>query len=251
MFFAAIVKILIYEILVIALCVRLTRLTEAATRAPLLDILVSLLTWVPWFYAGAKWGWGGFWGCLVGQFIALQVFCIVHTKASGHEDGPKIRRVLDQVVGPVRNHIGLWLTIPALPVFLSIRLAEITTYQGLIWVLGFPRYRQAEWVNISRQKFEGLVGHDLVWCLYCDWMTGVYSLGAEMLRNVESFWCPIRFYSNKKCENCRLDFPDIDRWASPASKMADVTKLMAEKYPEGKNQPRSWWGHPERQNPDE
>ena len=42
-------------------------------------------------------------------------------------------------------------------------------------------------------------------------LTGVYSLGAEMLRNVESFWCPIRFYDGKKCDNCKLDFPDIER----------------------------------------
>ena len=37
-----------------------------------------------------------------------------------------------------------------------------------------------------------VIGHALIWCLYCDWMTGVWSLGTEMLRNVESFWYPIR-----------------------------------------------------------
>ena len=47
-------------------------------------------------------------------------------------------------------------------------------------------------------KVEGLVGHDRIWCLYCDWMTGVWSLGTEMLRNVESFWCPLRFSSDAK-----------------------------------------------------
>ena len=90
-----------------------------------------------------------------------------------------------------------------------------------------------------------LVGHDLIWCLYCDWMTGVYSLGAEMLRNVESFWCPIRFYDGKKCENCRIDFPDVDGgWVAADGTMADVTRVMDEQYPEGAV--NRWFGHPAR-----
>jgi hypothetical protein len=99
-----------------------------------------------------------------------------------------------------------------------------------------------EWVTVSRQKFDGLVGHDLIWCLYCDWMTGVYSLGAEMLRNVESFWCPIRFYDGKKCENCRIDFPDIDRWVPADGNMKQVTELLLEKYPPESEEPRAWFG---------
>ena len=62
---------------------------------------------------------------------------------------------------------------------------------------------------------------DLIWCLYCDWMTGVYAFGGEMLRNVESFWCPIRFYDGKKCENCKIDFPDIEKWASEVRLMRE------------------------------
>ena len=91
---------------------------------------------------------------------------------------------------------------------------------------------------------EGLVGHDLIWCLYCDWMTGVYSLGAEMLRNVESFWCPIRFYDGKKCENCRTDFPDIDGgWTDAHGTMADVEKGMQAMHGGGNH---AWFGHPSR-----
>jgi hypothetical protein len=138
----------------------------------------------------------------------------------------------------------LWVTIIALPGFFLVRLYEYAFYPLLVWLLGFPRYEMGEWVNVSRQKFSGLVGHDLVWCLYCDWMTGVYSLGAEMLRNVESFWCPIRFYDGKKCENCRQDFPDLENgWVPADGTMADVAKLIEEKYGES---PRPWFGHPAR-----
>jgi hypothetical protein len=108
----------------------------------------------------------------------------------------------------------------------------------------FPRYNSAEWIAVSRQKFTGLVGHDLIWCLYCDWMTGVWSLGSEMLRNVESFWCPIRFLDAKKCANCTTDFPDLDgAWTPADGSMADVTDLVAKKYGDGFH---GWFGHPVR-----
>src|SRR5437870_4492141 len=124
-----------------------------------------------------------------------------------------------------------WVSLIALPGFWVIRAMEILAYWPLVALLRFPKYDQSEWINVSRQKFSGLVGHDLVWCLYCDWMTGVYSLGAEMLRNVESFWCPIRFASGKKCDNCKLDFPDIEGgWVAPEGTMRDVVAALEKMY---------------------
>src|SRR5262249_30687754 len=115
----------------------------------------------------------------------------------------------------------------------------------LTWTVRLPKYRQGDWVNVSRQKFRGLVGHDLIWCLYCDWMTGVWSLGSEMLRNVESFWCPIRFASGKKCANCAVDFPDVfNGWVPADGTMADVASVLEAKYPAQGPQP--WFGHPAR-----
>lgn len=138
----------------------------------------------------------------------------------------------------------MWATALVIPIFFLIRFAQVCIYPILIWMLGFPNYKHSDWVNVSRHKFQGLVGQDLIWCLYCDWMTGVYSLGAEMLRNVESFWCPIRFYNDKKCENCRLDFPDIENgWVAPEGKMDDVVQLLKQKYGNDHN---SWFGHPDR-----
>ena len=77
-------------------------------------------------------------------------------------------------------------------------------------------------------------------------MTGVWSLGTEMLRNVESFWCPIRFASGKKCANCSTDFPDVNNgWVPATATMADVTETLAAKYPPDQY-PRAWFGHPGR-----
>jgi hypothetical protein len=96
-------------------------------------------------------------------------------------------------------------------------------------------------VNVSRHKFCGLVGHDLIWCLYCDWMTGVWSLGTEMLRNVESFWCPIRFDSEKKCANCAIDFPDVDGgWVPAGATIADAAATVERMYGSGQ---AGWFGH--------
>ena len=68
-----------------------------------------------------------------------------------------------------------------------------------------------------------------------------------MLRNVESFWCPIRFHSEKKCENCTIDFPDIEGgWVRSDGSMAEVARVLEEKYPVNPDQPYSWYGHPDR-----
>jgi hypothetical protein len=113
-------------------------------------------------------------------------------------------------------------------------------YPLLSRLVGFPKYNVSDWVNVSRQKFSGLVGHDLIWCLYCDWMTGVWSLGTEMLRNVESFWCPIRFYSEKKCEHCAIDFPDVaDGWIAADGNIEQAAALVTSVY---SGEDRSWFG---------
>src|SRR5688500_6555126 len=75
-------------------------------------------------------------------------------------------------------------------------------------------------------------------------MTGDTSLGIEMLRNVESFWCPIRFSSGKKCANCKIDYPDIDAgWVPAHATMTEVTQKLEHMYAHGH---RSWFGHPTR-----
>ncbi len=221
------------------------RLARFAQSAPGLDLVVSLFTWVPWLTGWLAANWLGLLAALAAQAVTLLTWTAVHEVTHPRaRRGPRIIKALNRYVGTWRNHAALWVTMIALPAFLVIRLMQVLAYPLLVLLLGFPRYRHAEWINVSRQKFEGLIGHDLIWCLYCDWMTGVYSLGGEMLRNVESFWCPIRFYDGKKCDNCRIDFPDIDGgWAPATGSMADVERVLDTHYAGGR---REWFGHPAR-----
>ncbi len=237
--------VFITQLFLTLLVIASSRKSDTFLRAPLLDIFVGLFTWIPWIGTFYFYGLHGLAGCFIGQWVMLSSFCNVHTMLYGYK-GPTLKQTLNQIVGPARNHIGLIISLLALPVLLAVRFGEIFIYPLLVWTLNFPKYKDGDWINVSRQKFSGLVGHDLIWCLYCDWMTGVYSFGGEMLRNVESFWCPIRFYDGKKCENCKIDFPDLKEWVPGDGSMKDVTKLLKEKYPEKSDKPRSWFGHPER-----
>ncbi|NBC10240.1 MAG: hypothetical protein GVY24_00710 [Planctomycetes bacterium] len=217
-------------------------------RAFGLDLLVTVFTMLPWALGAVLLGWWGVLGGVVAQLLAMHGWIIAHELA--HRDavrGPRIVKVLNSKFGRLRNHLAVWSTAPAVPLFWIVRVAQWTLYPPLVWLVNFPRYKQGEWVNVSRQKFEGLVGWDLIWCLYCDWMTGIWSLGTEMLRNVESFWCPIRFYSGKKCENCAIDFPDLEGgWVDAAGSMQQVADVLDQKYPSGEGKPNAWFGHPTR-----
>jgi hypothetical protein len=221
------------------------KLSEAVCRAPLLDLVVASFTWIPWVLAVVLGGWPALIGAVMGQFAALAVWIAGHELAYRKEtEGPRIVKFHSRIVGNWQNQVVLYATLVALPVFWWLRIMQITMAWIPARLLGFPRYKQSEWVQVSRHKFEGLVGHDLIWCLYCDWMTGVYSLGAEILRNVESFWCPIRFYDGKKCANCAVDFPDVNNgWVPHDANMTDVLAKMEEMYGDGQ---RGWFGHPAR-----
>jgi len=222
------------------------RIGDAFCRAPGLDVVITYFTVLPLIVGPALAGWWGVLAAVMGQVIGLLAWEFIHEMI--HRDavkGPRIVKVLNGKVGTLRNHTATWITATVTPVFWLIRVAEVTAYPLLTRIVGLPAYNQAEWVNVSRQKFSGLVGHDLIWCLYCDWMTGIWSLGSEMLRNVESFWCPIRFSSGKKCENCAPDFPDIQNgWVDAAGTMADVARTLEEKY--SGDGVHAWFGHPVR-----
>jgi hypothetical protein len=212
-------------------------------QVPLLDVFVSFFLWVPWVAGGVCFGWWGLLASVVAQFLFLHAFCFVDRLVRGGR-GRTLTQAQARLLGPVRNQLGLLVTTPAVAVFLLIRLAEILLYPFLVWLARLPAYRHSEWINLSRHRYAGLVGSDLVWCWYCDWMTGVWSLGGEMLRNVESFWCPIRFRSPEKNRNIAVDFPDVARWAPPDASLDDAIKLFEEHY-DGSGQ-NAWWGHPSR-----
>lgn len=210
-----------------------------------LDLMITYFTVLPMIVGLVVLGWLGLLAGLVGQVAGLLVWCWLHELTHPQaRKGPRIVKVLNRSVGRFNNHLALWITAIVVPVFWLVRVAQWVVYPPLTWTVRLPAYKSSEWVNVSRHKFEGLVGHDLIWCLYCDWMTGIWSLGTEMLRNVESFWCPIRFYDGKKCENCTLDFPDIDHgWIPADGNMEQVANLLQDKHARGDH---SWFGHPSR-----
>ena len=235
-----------------ALSILLTCLPSSArpvgdllARAPGLDLMISLYTWIPWVVGIATTGKWGLFGALAGEVATYFIWVGFHERRNPRAmSGPRLVKVINRTVGRWQNHAALWGTIIVAPALWHFRLIEVLVYPFLVKVLKLPAYDHGEWVNVSRYKFDGLVGHDLFWCLYCDWMTGVTSLGVEMLRNVESFWCPIRFYEGKKCENCKIDFPDIDRgWVAAEGTMLDVEAAWEKMYGHGE---RSWFGHPAR-----
>lgn len=230
-------------------------------EAPGLDVAVFALTVLPQLVAiGAGIAAGvGFlvtlgWlvAAVVGQGLALFVWMRLHELA--HKEamqGPRLKRSMNRAVGPVRNAVAVWWTALAVPVFAVVRLAEIVIYPLLVKLIHLPAYDTKQYINVSRQKHEHLVGADRIWCLYCDWMTGVWSLGTEILRNIESFWCPLRYGHAGKCEKCVQEFPDIDGgWAAADSGMAGAVAAAEAHYPgpldENGKPFNSWFGHPER-----
>lgn len=220
--------------------------TDRITVAPALDVFISLFTWIPWVAGGIWAGWIGFAASVVAQVIFLHVFCLVHRAIRGKK-GRTLTDAQARLLGPVRNQLALLCTAPAAAVFAAARAAELFLYPLIVALAKLPPYKQGEWVNLSRHKYDGLIGYDLLWCWYCDWMTGVWALGSEMLRNVESFWCPIRFRCDIKNRNASLDFPDVEKWAPADGTMEDVVKLFEAHY--GNRKWNSWWGHPDRREP--
>lgn len=218
-------------------------LSDAFSRPPLLDIALAALTIGPWVAGIIRAGWLGLLIAVAAQMAAVYAWIFIHEALHAAAcRGPRIVRFTNRIVGTWQNHLALWLTTFGVPVLWLVRLLEIFIYPTLIWLLRFPRYDHAEWVSLSRHRFRDLVGHDLVWCLYCDWMTGTWSLGTEMLRNVESFWCPIRFYDGKKCDNCSIDFPDVNGgWVPADGGMADVAATLEKHYPPGSKE-NAWFG---------
>jgi len=238
-----------FTLLTILLC--LSRgLADACSKGFGLDAVIFYYLLAPSVAAIIYGGLIGWLAALSASMVFLYAFCIVHG-AIHRRKGMTITGLLNRRAGFFRNQMALIVTLGAVPVFLQLRIAEIFLYPFLVWFVRFPRYNANEWVNVSRQKHGGLAGSDLIWCLYCDWMTGVYSLGAEMLRNVESFWCPVRFLDGKKCDNCTVDFPDLKVWADVnKNDVKPVVDLLKEKYFTGNRKSWSWFGHPDRKGTD-
>ncbi len=204
-------------------------------KPPVIDLIFILFSVVPWaggWLAGAPvtrdWR-GGVAGVLAAgaaQFIALELFDWIHRASAARRKIKTfaINRSIERRVGWFRNRLGLWTTIPSIPFFLLNRVGHVSGYYPLMWFLGFPKYKHSDYITVSRQKIRNLVGADLVWCLYCDWMTGGWSLSTEMLNEVESYWCPLAFEDKGKCEKCSQFFR-MDHWAASGTEQSKVAEL--------------------------
>jgi hypothetical protein len=199
------------------------RRSDWMAKPPGIDLVVIMLTVVPGVYVWIKgvqihqhWagGFAGFAVASVCQFIALELFHLFHTWHATRKGVANLRinHTIGSRFGHWRNRLGLWVTVPSVPFFLVNRMGHFTGYIPLMVVLDFPRFNHADYISVSRQKIENLIGADLVWCLYCDWMTGGWSLTTAMLNEVESFWCPLTFVDREKCEKCSHFFR-MDLWA--------------------------------------
>ncbi|MGB3495742.1 MAG: hypothetical protein WBA57_23635 [Elainellaceae cyanobacterium] len=221
-------------------------ISQRLTHAPGLDAVVAYFTVLPLVVSVSKLGGWGIVVAVAAEVSAVMAWTFVDERVrSPQTKTVSMHMTLGKIVGKWRNHAALWITALAVPTFWIVRVAEWIVYPPLTGLIRLPAYDAKDWVNVSRQKFEGLIGYDLIWCLYCDWMTGVWSLGTEMLRNVESFWCPIRFSSEKKCENCKVDFPDVNsNWVPSTGTISEVNDLLRKEYDHDGD--RSWHGHPSR-----
>lgn len=181
--------------------------TKSVTRAPLLDVFISFFTWIPWVAGAWLSGWLGVLAALTSQFLAIHAFCVIDRVIRGKQ-GRTLPDAQAAVLGPVRNHLALLATTPAVLLFVICRAIEILVYTPVAYLAKLPRYSQGDWVNLSRHKYDGLIG---------------------VLRNIESFWCPIRFRNDVKNQNALIDFPDIEKWPKADGTMEDAGWLEAKK----------------------
>ena len=119
------------------------RLYRMPAPAPMLDLVASLLTWVPWLIAGCAAGWFGVLGAVTGQAVVLFVWTSLHEMMHREAvNGPRLVKVMNRTVGRWNNYFALWVTLIALPGFWLVRLHEFIAYIPLVWLLDFPKYRQ-------------------------------------------------------------------------------------------------------------
>src|SRR6266581_4702366 len=68
-----------------------TRISAWLCRAPGLDLLVSLLTWIPPTVLGILYGWRGVAGAIIGQLLGMLVWMFAHELANRqYVNGPRI-----------------------------------------------------------------------------------------------------------------------------------------------------------------
>ena len=112
-------------------------ISEKITRAPLLDLFISLFTWMPWAAGAWLGGWRGVVAALVAQFFAIHAFCLTDRILRGKK-GRTLTDAQNKLLGPVRNQLALFATTPAVLLFVIARLTEIFVYTPVAWLAKLP-----------------------------------------------------------------------------------------------------------------
>ena len=113
---------------------------EWLARAPGLDLVVTYFTVAPLIVGPIVDGWWGLLSAFIGQAVALVIWCRLHELAHpAARRGPWIVKVLNRVVGTLRNHAALWLTLAAVPGFWLVRVVELLLWPGFVMLVRFPR----------------------------------------------------------------------------------------------------------------
>ena len=93
-------------------------LVDFVARAPRLDVVVALFTWIPWAVGSIVAGWAGLGAVVAGQITGLLVWARVHELIYREAArGPRIVKAINGIVGRFHNHAALWVTAPVLPAF--------------------------------------------------------------------------------------------------------------------------------------
>jgi hypothetical protein len=115
------------------------RLADACCQAPLLDAIVCYFTILPLVIGPLVAGWSGFFVAVIAQLATLLIWQTIHEAV--HRDavkGPRIVKVLNKKFGTVRNLTAVYITAFATPIFWFVRIAQITIYPPLVWLVNLP-----------------------------------------------------------------------------------------------------------------
>ena len=67
------------------------KIVDNCAKTPWIDILITMILWIPWVYGIAAGGFRGLLAALVAQLIALNIFAFVHEMANrDSRNGPGI-----------------------------------------------------------------------------------------------------------------------------------------------------------------
>jgi hypothetical protein len=115
------------------------RLSDACCRAPLLDAIVCYFTILPLIVGPLVAGWSGLLVGIVVQLATLLIWQTIHEAVHRNAaKGPRIVKVLNKKFGPVRNLTAVYITGFATPIFWFVRIAQMTIYPPLVWLVNLP-----------------------------------------------------------------------------------------------------------------